>query len=271
MKLDGLIDHSPAESQLGTLATSLHATLVVGVTETISGQRFRNEIVAFSPAGKVVARFEKVHRVPFGEYVPYRGFFSHLASLSGVPLDAIPGHSNGLLRTPAGPLGTMVSYEVFFAERGWVATRAGAQLLIVPTNTSSYKTSQVPTQEVAAARLQALAEGRDVVQAAPTGFSTVVDNDGHVLARSVLGKRAVVVRDVALRTGKTLYERGGDLPVLVLAGVLLLLGWVAAGPEPSAGVTAPVAPRTPGRRGGVARQSAEAERSSSRRRGRRRR
>ncbi|HUI02170.1 MAG TPA: apolipoprotein N-acyltransferase [Acidimicrobiales bacterium] len=231
VKLDGLIGHSSVQSQLGSLAVSLHATLVVGVTETVPGQRFRNEIVAFSPQGKLVARFEKVHRVPFGEYVPYRGFFSHLADLSAVPLDAVPGHSNGVLRTPAGPLGTMVSYEVFFAERGWVATRAGAQLLVVPTNTSSYKTSQVPTQEIAASRLQAIAEGRDLVQAAPTGFSSVIDNHGRVRARSVLAKRAVVVDDVALRTGKTLYERGGDLPVLVLAGLLLVLGWLLGRPE----------------------------------------
>ena len=78
------------EKQLSALAKALHSTLVVGVTETVSATRFRNEIVAFSPAGKLVARFEKVHRVPFGEYIPYRGFFKHLANLSSVPLDAIP-------------------------------------------------------------------------------------------------------------------------------------------------------------------------------------
>jgi len=119
----------------------------------------------------------------------------------------------------------MVSYEVFFAERGWLPTRAGAQLLIVPTNTSSYATSQVPCQEVASARLQAISEGRDLVQAAPTGFSSFIDNDGRVLERSSLGTRSVLVRDVSLRTGRTVYERVGDLLVLVAAGVLVLLGW----------------------------------------------
>ena len=53
--------------------------------------------------------------MPFGEYVPFRGFFKHLADLSSVPLDAIPGHGNGVLHTPVGPLGTLVSYEVFDA------------------------------------------------------------------------------------------------------------------------------------------------------------
>ncbi len=226
--LDGLLDGSQAETQLAATAVALRATLVVGVTESVPGARFRNEVVAFDPEGRIASRYEKVHRVPFGEYIPYRGFFRHLADLSGVPLDAIPGHGDGVLHAPVGPLGTMVSYEVFYAERGRVATRAGARLLVVPTNTASYVTSQVPTQEIAAARLQAIAEGRDLVQAAPTGFSALIDHDGDVRARTVLGRRQVVVGDVALRTGATLYERGGDVPVLVAAGLLVIAGWFAA-------------------------------------------
>lgn len=228
VSLDDLLDSDPVKGVLAAMAVRADATLVVGVTETVSSTRFRNEIVAFSPSGHIVGRFEKVHRVPFGEYVPFRGFFKHLASLAGVPQDAIPGHGNGVIRTPAAPLGAMVSYEVFFAERGWLPTRAGAQLLIVPTNTSSYATSQVPCQEVAAARLQAISEGRDLVQAAPTGFSSFIDHDGRVLARSSLGARDVLIRDVALRTGRTVYQRAGDLPVLVGAGLLVVLGWLLA-------------------------------------------
>ena len=228
VSLDGPLDGSQAATQLADTARGLHATLVVGVTESVSDTRFRNEIVAFDPAGRLVARFEKVHRVPFGEYVPYRGFFRHLADLSAVPLDAIPGHGDGVLRTPAGPLGTMVSYEVFYPERGRIAARAGARLLVDPTNTASYSTSQVPTQEIAAARLQAVAEGRDLVQAAPTGYSAIVDHRGVVEAVSVLGQRQVLVRDVALRAGATLYERGGDLPVLLAAGLLVMAGWFSS-------------------------------------------
>jgi len=221
------LGQSSAESTLAETARKLGATLTVGVTETVSTTSFRNEVVAFAPDGAVVARFEKVHRVPFGEYVPDRSFFAHLANLSAVPLDAIPGHGNGVLHTPAAPLGTMVSYEVFFAARGRIAARAGARLLIVPTNTASYSTNQVPAQEIAASRLQAIAEGRDLVQASPTGFSAVIDHRGRVLARSVLGTRQVLVDNVDLRTGRTIYERFGDLPVLIGAGGLLVGGWVA--------------------------------------------
>jgi apolipoprotein N-acyltransferase len=72
------------------------------------------------------------------------------------------------------------------------------------------------------------------VQAAPTGLSAVVDHDGDVVLRSVLGRRQVLEATVALRTGRTLYERFGDLPALVLSVLALLGGW-AAGRRRAAG------------------------------------
>jgi apolipoprotein N-acyltransferase len=168
--------------------------------------------------------FEKVHRVPFGEYIPWRGFFSHLASLSAVPRDAVPGHGSGLMVTPAGRIGVLVSFEVFFAGRGRAAVRAGAQLLAVPTNTSSYGSEQMPSQEVAADQVQAVAEGRDLVQSAPTGYSTLVDNRGRVLAMTGLSARQVLSGTLALRRGATLYEHLGDLPMVLLAVLALVIG-----------------------------------------------
>ncbi len=217
-----------AAAYLSSLARRLHTTLVAGVTETVSIKAFRNEAVAWGPSGRVVGVYEKVRRVPFGEYVPDRAFFSHFASLSEVPLDAIPGHGTGELTTPAGRLGVMLSYEVFFATRGRSAVRAGAQLLVVPTNTSSYATTQVPSLEVAADRVQAVEEGRDLVQAAPSGYSDVVDANGTVQDRSTLGRRQVVRATVGLRTGRTVYERLGDLPVLALAAACLVAGLALA-------------------------------------------
>ena len=229
VSLDTVLSASPEEAALSALARSLHTTLVVGVTETVSATTFRNEIVAWGPDGTLVARFEKVHRVPFGEYVPDRSFFAHLADLSAVPRDAVPGHGSGLLDTPAGPLGAMVSYEVFYADRGRVPVRNGAQLLIVPTNTSSYATGQVPSQEIAASTVQAVQQGRDLLQAAPTGYSAAITNRGALLDRSVLGAPAIVTATLSRRDGWTVYVRFGDLAPLILACVALLVGSVWAG------------------------------------------
>ncbi len=229
VSLDTPLGESPEQAALSQLAQSLHSTLVVGVTETISATTFRNEVVAWGPDGTLVSRFEKVHRVPFGEYVPERSFFAHLANLSAVSRDAVPGTGTGLLPTPAGPLGAMVSYEVFYAERGRSSVRAGAQLLIVPTNTSSYAAAQVPTQEIAAAEVQAVQQGRDLLQAAPTGYSAAITNRGTLLERSGLGAQQVVFATLSRRAGWTLYVRFGDLPVEVGAGVALVGAWLLAG------------------------------------------
>ena len=224
--LNGSLVGSPQAAQLSRLAKELRTTLMAGVTEPVSPTAFRNEIVAWGPSGRIVAVFEKVHRVPFGEYVPFRSFFAHFADLSGVSMDAVPGHGTGLMQTPAGPLGVLVSFEIFYAGRSHASVRAGAQLLAVPTNTSSYSTSQVPSQEIAAAKIQAVETGRDLVQAAPTGFSAVVTQRGSVVERSVLGARQVLTATVALRRGMTPYDHWGDLPVVLLAVLAVAAGWL---------------------------------------------
>ena len=232
--LQTVLDGSPEEAALSALARRLHTTLVVGVTETVSPTAFRNEAVAWGPDGALVARYEKVHRVPFGEYVPWRGFFAHLGNLSAVPLDAVPGDRSGLMATPAAPLGAMISYEVFYADRGRPSVRAGAQLLIVPTNTSSYADAQIPTQEIAASEVQAVQQGRDLLQAAPTGYSAAVTNRGRLVTRSTLGAQQVVFASLSRRAGLTVYVRFGDLPAVVLAAAALLAGWILARRRPPA-------------------------------------
>lgn len=223
--LYGPLAGSIQDSQVGALAGFFDATLVAGVTEDVGTSRFVNEAVAWGPSGTVIGSYEKVHRVPFGEYVPLRSILRHLVNLSAVPRDAIPGHGPGILKTPAGPLGVMISYEAFFSSSARAAVQAGGQVLIVPTNTSSYSSNLVPGEEEAADRMRSVEEGRDLVQASPTGYSTVVNSHGQVRDRSNLGVPAVVEATVAKRAGLTLYERGGDTPELVLAGLAVLVGW----------------------------------------------
>jgi apolipoprotein N-acyltransferase len=225
LDLNEPLQESSEAFQVSQLAEAKSATVVAGITEPVGTSRFRNIAVAWAPSGDIVATYDKVHRVPFGEWIPWRPFFGLLADLSNVPRDAIPGHAPGILHTPAGPLGVMISYEVFYEDAGRAAVRSGAQLLTVPTNTASYATSQVPTQELATARMQAIQEGRDVIQASPTGFTTIIDHRGRVLARSNLGSQQVIEGTPALRTGLTPYARAGDVPVLAAGGLALLVAW----------------------------------------------
>jgi apolipoprotein N-acyltransferase len=101
-------------------------------------------------------------------------------------------------------------------------------VLLVPTNTASYTTSQVPASEIATARLRAWETGRDVVMAAPTGFSAVIDPGGRVRARTGLGTPQVLVATVTRRTGSTPYLALGDTPFVLVALAVLAAAWASA-------------------------------------------
>jgi apolipoprotein N-acyltransferase len=217
------IEGTEADRLLAELARRVDATVIAGVTEEEDDDRFSNSSVVWSPSGEIVDDYVKVRRVPFGEYVPGRGFFSKLGDLSALPRDAVPGTEKGLLDTPVGRLGIAISYEVFFSDRARGAVRRGGRMLLVPTNASSFTTSQMPTQELAAARLRAWETGRWVLQAAPTGFTAVIDPDGRVRQMTDLGEREVVYQRVPLRTGLTPYARFGDWPVLLVTALLLVI------------------------------------------------
>lgn len=220
--VDDTIAGSPPDRRIAALAQRLGAAVVVGVVEK-EGVRFRNAAVLWGPDGQRLDRYEKEHRVPFGEYIPGRSVLERFTDAAAlVPRDAIVGQGEPLLQSPVGPLGVVISYEVFFADRVRESVASGAQVVLVPTNAASYVTDEVPATEVAAARLRAQEFGRAVLQAAPTGYSAVILPDGDVVARSELGAAALLRQTVPLRTGLTPYARVGDSPLIALAVAVLV-------------------------------------------------
>lgn len=226
--VEGAFASTDEADDLATLARRLGATLVAGIVEDEGSTRFRNYAKAWSPGGDPGPEYTKNQRVPFGEWIPFRSLVERLADISAVPRDATVGKGPGLLDTEAGRLGVVLSYEVFFARRARDAVTAGGEVLLVPTNASSYTTTQMPALELGAARLRAVETGRWVLQAAPTGFSALIDPDGEVHLATNLGRREVVTAEVDLRTGRTPYTRLGDGPFVVLAAVVLAASWAAA-------------------------------------------
>ena len=216
---------SPEEQELSDLARRLHTTLIAGIVEDSGTTRFKNAAVAFGPDGRRVDRYDKKHRVPFGEYFPFRSLLEKAASIPD--RDAVVGRGPGILDTPAGRFGVLISYEVFFQGRARTAVGTDAGVVLVPTNASSFTTGQMPAQELAAARLRAWQSGRDVLQASPTGYSAVIDHRGHVRSHTDLGRREVLHAAVQVRSGSTPYDRTGDWPVVLLAALALLSAWLS--------------------------------------------
>lgn len=224
--VEGTLVGSPEGDDLAALARRLDATLVVGATEGDAARDgFHNVAIAFDADGEAVDRHEKERRVPFGEFVPFRALIEPLAPAALPDRDAIVGTGQAVLDTPVGPLGVVISWEVFFADRARDAIGNGGEILLNPTNGSSFSGTQVQGQQVASSQLRAIETGRWVVQAAPTGFSAVVAPDGEVLQRTGVSERRVLEDVVERRTGRTWAVRFGDWLPLGLGLAALAAGW----------------------------------------------
>jgi len=223
VNVDAPFEGTPEFDELSGLARDLDATLVVGVVEGFR-DRFYNYAQVFDPEGRPVDRFDKVQRVPFGEYVPLRWLLEPLVGGALPRRDAVAGDEPAVVDTPVGRLGVVISWEVFFDHRARNAVSHGGEVVLNPTNGSSYWLTQVQTQQVASSRLRALETGRWVVQAAPTGFSAFVTPDGEVRQRTAISERAVIQDTIELRTGDTWATRVGHWPMIVLSILAIALG-----------------------------------------------
>lgn len=213
-------------------AARLGVPISVGLTEDVvvdGRRRFTNAQVVITPEGEIVSRYDKVRRVPFGEYVPLRGIIEKITSAVDRVGDAVAGTEPAYLDLPTGErLSTVISWEVFFGGRAREGVALGAEAILNPTNGASYTGTIVQTQQVASSRLRAIETGRWVVQAAPTGFTAFVSPAGDVVERSSQREQRVIIRDIELRTGTTWYVSMGDRPIIVALLVLFGVSWWAS-------------------------------------------
>lgn len=248
VEVSGKLPGTPEDRQLSALARRLKAPVIVGVTEGEDQRSFHNSAVVYLPDGSNGERFEKVTRVPFGEWVPLRPLIESVAGASGIPSrDAIAGTEPAVVDTPAGPMGVAVSWEVFFTDRGSDSAKHGAEVLLNPTNGSSYWLNEIQTQQLASSRLRSIETGRFTVQSAPTGFSTIIDPNGETIDCRIttapgttreaycqsdnsdqdrVSGRAVLEATIMRREGGTIAVAVGVWPVLVLAIGAVAGGWV---------------------------------------------
>jgi apolipoprotein N-acyltransferase len=226
--VDGPVAGTREGRELSELARRLDATLVVGVVEDAGPDHFQNAAVAYDASGEIVDRYDKVHRVPFGEYVPLRSLVERFGGKDLTRRDAIVGDNAAELDTPASRLSVAISWEIFFGDRVREGVDHGAEVVINPTNGSSFTGTLVQTQQVATSRMRAIENDRWVLQVAPTGFSAIVGPDGTVHQRSSVSDPTVLQQAVGTREGTTLYTRVGLLPAWIVAVTSLVLGWGAA-------------------------------------------
>ncbi|MGZ4700069.1 MAG: apolipoprotein N-acyltransferase [Ilumatobacteraceae bacterium] len=215
-------------------AARIGVPLAVGITEDAPGDHFTNAQVVVTPDGRVVSRYEKVHRVPFGEYMPLRGLLHALGAPTNlVPRDAVAGTGPAYLDIPVATgqvrAATVISWEVFFGSRARDGIGHGGTFILNPTNGSSYTGTILQSQQIASSRLRAIENGRWVVQVSPTGFSAFVSPAGEVLDRTAVSEQKVIYRTIALSSGRTWYSHLGDVPFELLVVLALFGSWIVPG------------------------------------------
>ena len=156
------------------------------------------------------------------------GCSSRSAAASLTERDAVIGEHPARLDTPAGRLGVAISWEIFFGDRVREGVQDGAEIVLNPTNGSSFSGTLVQTQQVASSRMRAIENDRWVLQVAPTGFTAIVDPDGTVDQRTAVSEQRVLQGTVELRQGTTLYTRFGYGPAVIASLASLALGWWVA-------------------------------------------
>lgn len=223
---------SRARDEVAAQARRLGALMAVGVTED-AGANFTNAQIVVDADGNELSRYDKVRRVPYGEYIPLRSLLDALgAPVDRIPRDAVAGATRATISVPnigdsaSAPssvsLAVAISWEVFFSSRVDDGVAAGGQVVLNPTNGSSYTGEILQQQQVATSQLRAIESGRYLVQAATTGFSLVVNADGDVLKTLAIGEQGVIVYDVPLRTGRTPYSYLGDMGIALVLGCVIV-------------------------------------------------
>ncbi len=203
-------------------ASRLDAEFIVGITEDAGPNRFTNAQIVVQPNGEITSRYDKVRRVPFGEYVPagLRSVLSAIgAPMNRIPNDAVAGKEPAMIQIGTTKAAVIISWEAFFAGRANSGVEAGGEVLLNPTNGSSYTGTVLQTQQLATNSLRARETSRWTLQAATTGFSAVISPQGEIVNRLGIGDANTLIVDVPLHSGRTLYSRIGDAPIII---VLLL-------------------------------------------------
>lgn len=207
-------------AQLSELAILGDTRLLIGTGDYRSRDLY-NTVALIMQDGTLAGAYAMVRPVPFGEYVPGRRLWEAigLGRLvdSFLPVDLTPGDAFA----PLDGIGTPICFESTFPDPTRQFVRNGANILVIITNDAWFASSSELEAHFASAIFRAVETRRYVVQAANGGISGLIDPKGRILASTA--REEVVAGTVYARTGRTLYVRWGDLPLLMALGAAGLI------------------------------------------------
>jgi apolipoprotein N-acyltransferase len=184
----------------------------------------RTSIYVIDHQGAVLGLYDKVHLVPFGEFLPFQTLLERigLSQLTKVTGGLIAGERREALKTArAPPALPLLCYEVIFPDELGIGKERPGWLLNL-TNDGWFGMSSGPYQHYVQARLRAIEQGLPLVRAANTGISAVLDSLGRVAGMLPLGAEGVLDVPLPQPIAPTIYARLGNWPAFLLIGLSLV-------------------------------------------------
>lgn len=186
----------------------------IGITPAMSsgaqGSAIFNSAALVSPQGEWAARYDKVHLVPFGEYLPFPRLFAFAGGLTKEVGEFQRGQSHAPLDAGDTKLGIFICYESIFPNEVRKSASLGAQALVNISNDGWYGDSGAYAQHLNQTRMRAVENNRWLLSATDTGVTASVDPWGRIAAQIPRKQRAVLVAPYALTSVTTFYTRYGD-------------------------------------------------------------
>lgn len=228
-------DRSPRLRRDLTALTRAGSSILFNDVDEVDDGRYYNAARLLTPDGLANPAYHKVHLVPFGEYVPLPRVFFFVRRISQTTIgefSAAPEPT--VLRGGPFAIGVGICYEIIYPSLSRREVANGANLLATISNDSWYGRAGAQEQHFAGAVLRAVENERDLVRAAITGITGIVDARGRILAKTPADERTILSGTVHLRDETTAWTRWGFWipPAADLAAVGVLLFGLARGLRP---------------------------------------
>jgi apolipoprotein N-acyltransferase len=196
---------------LTAMAAEMRVPILVGSIDVLDGgpNRFTNTAFLVTERG-IVGRYDKIHLVPFGEYVPLSGVIGFVRGWAEFIADLEPGSQAVVFPGPPAPFGVVICYEGIFPDLFREFVNNGARMMVNMTNDGWFGRTSGPEQHLSMYPFRAVEHRIAVVRAANTGVSAFIAPSGQVVRHLGLFERGVITDRVPLRQGRTLFTRLGD-------------------------------------------------------------
>ena len=184
---------------------------------------YYNSAFFIHPLGKVAGRYDKVHLVPYGEYVPLKQWLPFVDKIVEQVGDFKTGAAGEVLVSEDYRLGVLICYEGIFPNLSAAMARNGARLLVNITNDAWYGATSAPYQHFSMAVFRAVENRRVLIRSANTGISGFIDPAGRIMGTTPLFEDAVMTREVPQLDILTVYSRHGDWFARLCLGLTFIL------------------------------------------------